>query len=56
MPRIRDSRTRACSGSQARHHARSASLLVAPLGRNTLSVMTIHSPAYTDPTTGSGDS
>ena len=39
-----------------RRHAQSDSRRVAPLGRNALSVMTIHSPAYTDPTTGSGDS
>ena len=56
MPRIRDSRTRACSESQAKCHARSASLRVAPLGRNTLSVMAPNSPTHTDPTTGSGDS
>jgi len=56
MPRIRDSRTRACNESQAKCHARSASLRVAPLGRNTLSVMAPQSPTHTDPTTGSGNS
>lgn len=56
MPRIRDSRTRACSESQAKCRARSTSLRVAPLGRNTLSVMAPQSPTHTDPTIGSGDS
>lgn len=56
MPRIRDSRTRARNESQARRHARSASLRVAPLGRNALNVTITHSPTHTDPTTGSGDS
>lgn len=56
MPRIRDSRTRACNESQAKCHARSASLRVAPPGKHALSVMAPQSPTHTDPTTGSGNS
>lgn len=55
MPRIRDSRTRACNESQAARLARSASPCVAALGRRALSVTAVLSPTHTDPTTGLGD-